>query len=248
MNFTRFFINVILLLAVWVVTPSVSVAADFVVGYETDEILPVVLSEADEGLYQKIFSVQESGKWKTADRLISKLESKVLLGHVLSQRYLHPNKYRSKYKELKEWMAEYADHPQAPRLYKLALTRKPGNWKKPKPPATLKSVGATNSSVRKIRFPTKRRTKAETRWVRSTEAQIRRSSRRGHTLVIKKILESKKTKKLFSAAEYDRSSAKLALGYFTDGRDKWALMWAGDAARRSGKYVPEVYWIVGFVV
>ena len=47
------------------------------------------------------------------------------MGHVMAQRYLHPTKYRSRYKELKAWMAKYADHPDAPRLYKLAKRRQP---------------------------------------------------------------------------------------------------------------------------
>ncbi|MEX2449511.1 MAG: lytic transglycosylase domain-containing protein, partial [Rhodospirillales bacterium] len=65
--------------------------------------MPRVLSDADIERYAAIFSIQESGNWKAADRLIAKLGDKILLGHVLAQRYLHPTKYRTKYTELKAW-------------------------------------------------------------------------------------------------------------------------------------------------
>ena len=90
-------------------------------------VFPKILVHADVDLYRQIFTVQEDGDWKTADRLIARLEDRVLMGHVLAQRYLHPTKYRSKYKELKAWMAQYADHPDAARLYKLARRRQPAN-------------------------------------------------------------------------------------------------------------------------
>ena len=51
------------------------------------------------------------------------------MGHVMAQRYLHPTKYQSRYKELKAWMAEYADLHYARQIYKLALRRKPKNWR-----------------------------------------------------------------------------------------------------------------------
>ena len=88
--------------------------------------LPRVLSDDDASRYRKIFSLQEDGDWRAADRLIGALDDRVLMGHVLAQRYLHPTKYRSAYKELKDWMAEYADHPDAPRIYQLATSRQIG--------------------------------------------------------------------------------------------------------------------------
>ena len=91
--------------------------------------LPDILSEADRTRYRKIFAIQERGDWRGADRLIKKLDKKLLLGHVMAQRYLHPTKYRSRYVELSRWMKSYADHPDAKRIYKLALSRKPRNYR-----------------------------------------------------------------------------------------------------------------------
>ena len=86
---------------------------------------PKVLSSNDVDRYRDIFRIQKDGHWPEANALIARLENPILLGHVLAQRFLHPTKYRSRYKELKDWMAAYADHPDAARLYKLALRRKP---------------------------------------------------------------------------------------------------------------------------
>ena len=115
---------------------------------------PEILGHEDVDLYREIFDVQVAGDWKTADTLIARLRDRVLMGHVMAQRYLHPTKYRSKYKELKAWMAKYADHPDARQLYKLALRRKPKNWRAPKPLAhTLEAhEDAARASGRRIPF------------------------------------------------------------------------------------------------
>ena len=96
--------------------------------------LPRVLSAEDVQRYQKIFALQRRGKWKAADREIAKLTNRRLMGHVLYQRLMHPKAYRAKYKELKDWMAKYADHPDARRVYRLALKRRPKNYKRPNRP------------------------------------------------------------------------------------------------------------------
>ena len=88
-------------------------------------LLPQPLTAADVALYQRIFDVQQAGKWRSADQLIKKLESELLLGDVMAQRYLHPTKYRSKFKELQAWLRQYADHPDATRIYRLAVRRRP---------------------------------------------------------------------------------------------------------------------------
>lgn len=96
--------------------------------------LPQPLEDVDTDRYRQIFSFQEAGNWTSADRLIGQLTDTRLMGHVLAQRYLHPTAYRSQYKELAEWMAKYADHPEAPRIYALALKRKPAGAAAPKEP------------------------------------------------------------------------------------------------------------------
>ncbi len=209
--------------------------------------LPQILSASDTSLYSQIFTVQETGRWRDADRLIKNLVNPILLGHVLAQRFLHPTKYRSKYPELKDWLALYNDHPEAARLYKLALRRKPGNWKMPKAPTriTRREKTAQSALKKQLRIPGKRLSSSGRSKVRNYKRHIRRALRRGFTLVAKRALHSKELKKLFSTAEYDEARAKLGQAYFSAGRDEWALKWAEPAAKRSGKYIPQAYWTSG---
>ena len=76
----------------------------------------LLLNEEDKKRYIEIFALQESGKWKKADAVISLLDDKVLMGHVKYQKLMHPTKYRSNYKELKEWLLLYSDHPMSNKI------------------------------------------------------------------------------------------------------------------------------------
>lgn len=212
--------------------------------------LPAVISDEDIRLYQRIFEVQEDGDWQTADRLIARLENDVLLGHVLYQRYMHPTKYRSKYAELKDWMASYADLPDAQTIYNLALRRKPSNWRMPDAPTRLEASGVVQVRVssNRIHIPAKNLSSAERRDARSIVASIKRALRRGQTLTAKRIITDDKTERLLSAAEYDEARVGLAKGYFIDGHDDWALEWALPALKRSGRYLPEGHWTAGLVL
>ncbi len=214
-------------------------------GADAELAFPEILGHEDVDLYRDIFDVQATGDWKTADKLIARLRDRVLMGHVMAQRYLHPTKYRSRYKELKAWMAKYADHPSAARLYKLALRRKPKNWRAPKPPARVSAQAAVAEADTGIRVPGKRRNRAERRRVRDLKRIIRSRLRHGFTLSVKKLIRTDEVKRLFSRAEYDQAKARLGQGYFLAGRDEWALQWAGDAAAQSGKYLPEAHWTAG---
>ena len=101
-------------------------------------VLPQVIGEQDAARYRRIFDLQEKGSWRSADREIRKLRSRLLMGHVLGQRYLHPTKYRSAYGELERWLRYYADHPEARRIYRLAMRRKGKSSRRPRAPTSLK--------------------------------------------------------------------------------------------------------------
>ena len=63
--------------------PAVADDVDFAnaegVGASDAELaFPEILSSEDAGLYGRIFDVQEQGDWKQADRLIGRLEKRVL--------------------------------------------------------------------------------------------------------------------------------------------------------------------------
>src|SRR5690349_18315239 len=68
-----------------------------------DAALPTVLDAGDVARYRAIVELQADGDWAAADRVIATLDDRVLLGHVLAQRYLHKS-YRSRYEELSAWL------------------------------------------------------------------------------------------------------------------------------------------------
>ena len=206
--------------------------------------LPRILDDADVKRYQRIFHVQEKGDWAKADLLIGQLKNKILLGHVLAQRFLHPTKYRSRYPELKKWLAKYADHPDARRLYKLALRRKPRNWRAPKRP-TIGSLYVVDVNAARLVIPRKRLKRSQRREARKLKRQIRWWLRKGWTKSVKRVLESGASKRLLSSAEYDQAQARLGAAYFAAGRDEWAYTWASRAAKRSARYLPEAHWTAG---
>ena len=96
--------------------------------------LPEPLSDFDAALYQRLFHLQEVGRMKQATREMFRLESDLLRGHLLSQRYLHPTAWRSSYRELSSWLKTYNDHPDASRIFWLARKRRPKNAAAPTEP------------------------------------------------------------------------------------------------------------------
>ncbi|MHA1152550.1 MAG: transglycosylase SLT domain-containing protein [Alphaproteobacteria bacterium] len=208
--------------------------------------LPRVLSDRDVGLYREIFALQIKGKWRAADQRIARLSDRSLLGHLLSQRYLHPTAYRSKYKELRDWMAHYADHPDARRIYKLALKRRPKNYKYPARPAARPSGPAmSGGKVQKRYRSTKRLSKAERRQAAQLKRQIRRNVLRTRLSVTEKLLAGAKAKHLLDRVERDDGLSQVAAAWFYYGNIERAFKLADGAARRSGEHLSMAHWIAG---
>lgn len=210
-------------------------------------LIPKPLSDRDAELYEQIFAVQEQGRWNDADRLISRLSDDVLMGHVMAQRYLHPTAYRSRYKELRDWLASYADHPQAPRIYKLALTRR-GSANYPKKPvgSYVSGAGYDYEDIKPYYHKsTKSLSSAQRSRLSTLKRRIRQRIGDGWPTGALEVLESLEGKRLFDAYEQDHAKAAIASGYYYFGKPDLALKYAGDAAKRSGKYLPQAHWTAG---
>ena len=164
--------------------------------------------------YKKIFLLQEKGKWMQADRQIANLSNTILLGHVRAQRYLHPTKYRSKYQELVSWMKLYRDHPDAIRIHKLALKRKPRNAKGPPAPLfkKLKSKAKKHKTygtyfrLKRAKVRVTKKTKAFHRKVRSLVYRQRLTSAENYTF--------RTEKRGMHAAHIDLAKARISAGWF----------------------------------
>ena len=202
--------------------------------------LPRPLTDADAARYRRIFSVQKAGKWRAADRDIAKLKNRILLGHVLEQRYMHPTRYRSKFRELAAWLKLYNDHPAARRIYRLAQRRKPRRAKYPRAPARL---GTPAPAARAPAKPVT--TNGKTRRARKLMRRIRHLVRHERLTRAEELLTSRKSRGVLRKVEFDRSQSRIATGWFFYGADENALRLAGAAAERSGAVLPFAHWTAG---
>ncbi len=203
------------------------------------------MSDGDVALYKEIFRVQGAGRWKKADGLISKLDNKVLMGYVLSQRYLHPTAYRSSSRELRGWLAKYGDHPAADKIYNLAMKkRKPGGVLPRKPLAKKKSLIKQGPITRQIYRSTKRLSRKERRRVRNLRARMYRQVERRALTATEKLIATKEVQRLFDQVQLDEATAWVASGWYFIGKYQKAFDLA-QGATDSTDEVPLAHWIAG---
>ncbi len=209
--------------------------------------LPKPLSEADVKRYQQIFALQQDKKWKDADAIIKTLESDLLMGRVLSQRYLHPTGWRSKYTELRDWLAVYNDHPSATRIYRLAKKRQPANYKNPREPKKgyLNGYGRTQADGHYISFPTTYENRSSPSKTRAIARDVRRKIRSGFPTGGVRILADKNNLRYLTKLEEAILRVDIAHGYFIYGKDGEAIKQAKYALELAGNDVPRAYWVAG---
>jgi len=217
-------------------------ARAFVMESMVDAAAISILNHEDVLRYQRIFDVQEDGDWKAADKIIAELDDKILMGHVLYQRYMHPTKYRSKFRELSNWMKVYADHPGAYRVYRLARKRKPVKAHAPKRPIRPNGHRATKTaSVQNGKYVSPRkRNRSTRREVRRLQAHMRSHIRYRRLDGAIKHLKSSKYRDLLDTTEIAILYAGMTKGYFHLGHDKRAYALASQNADRARRYVPAV--------
>ena len=212
-----------------------------------ESVLPRVIGDRDAAHYRRIFDLQEKGKWRSADREIRKLRSKILMGHVLAQRYLHPTKYRSAYGELERWLRYYADHPEARRIYRLAMRRKGKASRHPRAPTAPKPrAGETSWVSPTYGYDSPRRRSASTRSkVYKRIRVIRRHAYAGRLKRARQILNWRSTRRMLDKTESAIARSYLARGYFFYGSPETAHSLSASSAGRAGRYLPMAYWFAG---
>jgi soluble lytic murein transglycosylase-like protein len=203
-----------------------------------------VLSDADAAVYRDIATAQERGDWKTADRLIAKLDDDLLMGHVLFQRYMHPTAYTSSFRELADWLEDYADLPGAERIYKLALRRMPKGAKAPRtpvevaadrlryPPRTIEQLPMRNQSGPRMNRALKLRDKAL-----ALVAQ-------GNPTKAVGLIDNAEGRGLLSSEEFAYLAERIARAYLRYDKDALAEKW-GTRASAEPSWAPLGNWTAG---
>ncbi len=97
---------------------------------------PQPLRPSDVALVRQIFAFQSRGDIPAAIRSAAALEEPVLLGTILSDRYLG-RWHHSTVEELSDWLARYGDQPEAAAIHALLLTRLPKGSTPPPAPETV---------------------------------------------------------------------------------------------------------------
>jgi soluble lytic murein transglycosylase-like protein len=223
-------------------SPAPAIATD-------DYQLPSVLSPDDVERYQRIFDLQSDGDWKDADRLIHQLKDRLLMGHVLHQRYMHPTAYYSSYGELAAWLREYRDLPGAEEIYHLALKKKGRRDKAPLAPlgADLGDFDGDPGLVAttRRRVQPKERDPAHAAAIARAAGQFNDLLRRDQLTRAGEMLENDSLRAKMSKSEYDDWRRRLAWMWILEGDDEKALALAAPAAQRSRDVVPEADWVAG---
>ena len=191
--------------------------------------------------------LQKNCKWKSANKYIFKIQNKILLGHIFAQRYLHPRCYRSKYLELYYWLKKYNDHPQAKRIYRLAVKRMPTGYKSPNKP--IKPIGI---QAEKIIIAEKQKYKSKKKLSKKQKQEkqklingIKSRVNRGWPTGAVKLLEQRDVKLLLDQVEIDQQKELISKGYYLANKNELAIKYGSEALLISASKVPYAAWTTG---
>ncbi|MCA3155086.1 MAG: lytic transglycosylase domain-containing protein [Burkholderiales bacterium] len=93
------------------------------------------LSAADAAALQGVFALHASKDWDAAERATAQLSDRRLEGHILADRWLNPTAPKPDQDALRDWLARFADHPDAPAIHALLRRTAPRGAALPAAPA-----------------------------------------------------------------------------------------------------------------
>ena len=204
-----------------------------------------VLSAADQQLYREIFELQEKGRWAEADKKIKAVNDTILMGYVQFQRYMHPTAYRSSFGELRKWMAYYADHPQAAKVYRLAVKRRPRKASSPRRPQPRKWRSASDKNMHPALEADYAKTSGPR--LRRIEGRVRFLTRKERALDALKEIDRHLRQRKITERQYDRMRSWIAASLYYQGYVDTADKIASAAAARNGDSAVLAYWISGLI-
>jgi len=200
-----------------------------------------VLSDADIDRYRTIFALQEDGRWSEAQSLVTRLQNRRLMGHVLAQKYLHPTKYRSNFSELRAWMAKYADHPQARQIHRLAVLRQPKGAQAARRPI-VKPLRPQATAAQKASESRPRYARASTEHGRRLQSNIRSRIGRGWPSGALELLAQPSTGGLLTREQISQALRDVARAYYRAGKDGEAIAAAERAVTIAPGKAPLAHW------
>ena len=240
MRIAVFFSGLTTLLVAVAAAPSAIAASK-----PSDKIDVRVLQDGDVALYEEIFALQETGNWRAADEKIDAVENDILMGYVQFQRYMHPTAYRSSYSELKRWMAFYADHPEASKIYALAVRRRPSGESSPLRAIPRKWRSPEGKDLHPDLVADYERTSGPR--LRQIEGRVRYLSQREQAVKALDEIEGHLRRKTITTRQFDRMRSWIAASLYYQGYVDTAESIANEAADRSGASAVLAHWITGLI-
>ena len=198
---------------------------------------PLAPSEAIR--VRRVFALQDRGSLAEATRETGLVNDPVLLGHIQAHRYLG-RFHRSTVAELTEWMARFADHPDAPAIHDLLVRRQPKGIA-PAPGATLSAPlrsEAFTDPVPEDTDPTDRRIPRNP----VLDREVAERSRDGNAAGAMRLIAGTRG---LSAVYATQLRAEVAQILFAQNRDEEALTVAIAAMRRG--HADEQVALAGYV-
>ena len=241
-------INILISFLIFLIFSNIANSYELSISEKYNDIFSKnVLESSDIENYRIINSLQEKCRWKSANKFIFKLKNKILIGHVFAQRYLHPNCYRSKYLELYYWLKKYNDHPQARKIYRLAIKRMPKGYKSPNKP--INPIGVTEerykvekkSKYKSLKKLSKNQLKEKKKLINAIKSRVNRGWPTGAV----KLLQQRDVKKLLDQVEIDQQKELISKGYFLANKNELAIKYGSEALATSGAKVPYAAWTAG---
>ncbi|HLO78886.1 MAG TPA: lytic transglycosylase domain-containing protein [Magnetospirillum sp.] len=207
--------------------------------------LPRPLSAADVDVYSRVLRLQADGQVAAADRELARVKDDILKGHVLAARYLAPGA-KPKYQELRAWMAEYSDLPQADAIHKLATSKGIKGFGAIKAPVKgyLKGTGIDTSDDGANWEADVYDTDHGTAKARALKAKFRAQLKKNDPAAALAMITGPEAKVL-DREDVDELKLSLAADHFAGGRDAEAAAWATQVAERSGAEFPAAHWVAG---
>lgn len=196
------------------------------------------VSEDDIKYYKRIFHFIEIEDFKSADKEIKKLDNNILMGHVQAEKFLSKS-YKSSFGELKKWLENYSDLPQAASIYRLA--KRKGNPSELVCPEEINKVpynfySWVNTDLSSLSVANKK-------FVIEKIELFRKSINKGQTKAARFVVENKQFNKLVPNKDIDSMIATLAMKYLLDNEDKMAYEWGSKASKRSND--ASASWVAG---
>jgi soluble lytic murein transglycosylase-like protein len=206
---------------------------------------PGVLSAEDVELYREAFRLQEDGRWDAADARIKSISNPILLGYLRKQRLLHPTDYRATFAELKEWMAYYADHPEADEVYALAMKRRPKSATPPLRPVARQWPSEYSPPL----HPELERDYAKTSRPRlnQIEGRVRHLAKSENASLALEEIERHRRQGVITERQFDRMRSWIAASLYYQGYQARAGEIANAVSDRNGESAVLAYWIAGLI-